>query len=155
MQIEVDQSWRIDQAPDTVVAAADKSGYGYSVSISSNEKRKLQIYFRKLEKPRIFVYFTFCALVFLSIKNVARKISHLIIDTEYQGNENLIKDYLLRIARINGIEINKRDILFVSIGKESPAHALAYKIGKGRGKAKRELTASQVITLYERIFPQK
>lgn len=154
MQVEVDQSWRVDQAPGTIVAAANKSGYSYAVSINANEKRKLQKYFRSLGKPRIFVYFTFCALVYFSIHNVSRKISHLVIDTEYQGNESLIKDYLLRIARINGVEIDKNNILFVSIGKDSPAHNLAYKVSKNREKPKREVRASEIIKLYEKIFPK-
>ena len=125
MNIEIDQSGKIeDTSKDTVVAFSN--GKSKSIFISAKDKREIQKIFREIGKPRIFIYKTFAILVFLLVKDDLKKIKEIIIDEEYPGKENLIKNYLLQEIRKARLNFCPDDILFRQIGKKSGAHSVGY-----------------------------
>ncbi|TSC92127.1 MAG: hypothetical protein CEN91_561, partial [Candidatus Berkelbacteria bacterium Licking1014_85] len=101
---------------------------------------KLQKYFRQKNRRRMFVYWTFAILIYLLIKN-ERKIRQIIIDTEYIGQDALIKGLLTNL-----IHIDKKTIMFKSIGKKSPAHDLAIKAYRIK-RADIRVTAQDIINV--------
>jgi len=63
MKIEIDQSGKIeDTSKNTIIAFSN--GKFKSIFISAREKRELQKFFRRIGKPRIFVYRVFAILIF-------------------------------------------------------------------------------------------
>ena len=72
--------------------------------LPSKEKQALQRFFRKAGVPRLFVYRTFMALVFLLVKPHLGKITHITIDIEYRGQEGLLKNLLLEHIRTANVK---------------------------------------------------
>jgi len=146
MKIEIDQSNKIETTnKQTVIAFSN--GISAVLSISSKDKKELQAIFRKISKPRIFVYKLFAILIFLLIKNYLNKITQIIIDTEYIGQEPLIKSFLLREIQKVKPNFEKETIIFKGIGKSSRAHSLAYLTGKGKIKPNKEVEAKDILEL--------
>lgn len=140
MKIEIDQSGKIElTSKKTVVGFSNHTKL--TIEISSREKRKVQKYFRKIRKPKQYYYQTFAILIYLLIKG--KKLDQVIIDTEYPGQSDIIKNYLLSLLRKKG-DFDKNIIVFHRIGKKSNAHAVANKVFK-QGKADIIIKAEDVI----------
>lgn len=132
MKVEVDQSGKLEKTSvPTVIAFSN--GISKSAIISAEEKRKLETHFRSLGKRRVYVYQSFAAILFLLLQD-EKNVEELIIDTEYPGQEPLIKNVFLNLSD-KKMEIGKRDITFKQIGKRSNAHSVAYKAFKGKTAA--------------------
>ena len=131
MRIEIDQSGKIENtSKNTVIAFSNgKSG---SIFISAKDKREIQKIFRRIGKPKIFIYRTFAILIFILIKNNLKEIDTITIDEEYPGKGNLIKDYLIREIRKVNPHFYSGNILFKRIGKKSNAHSFGYLTYKGK-----------------------
>lgn len=130
MRIEIDQSGKIEDTNKPTVVGFSNSKHR-TVIILSTEKQKLQKYFRQIGKPNVYRYKTFAILISILLKN--EHLSQIIIDTEYVGQDALIKSYLLNLLRKNRKFFDKKDIIFKPIGKKSRAHILAYsayRLGK-------------------------
>jgi hypothetical protein len=123
MKIEIDQSGRVEYTSKPTVVGFSNSKEK-TIIILATEKQKLQKYFRKANKPHVFIYKVFAILILLLLKN--EHIEQIIIDREYLGQENLIKSYLLDLLRRTRKDFDKKDITFKSIGKKSRAHTLVY-----------------------------
>lgn len=122
MKIEIDQSGKLEDTHKPTVIGF----YGIknkTIMILAPEKQRLQKYFRKINKPRIYIYATFSILICLLIKN-ERNISEMIIDREYPGKEALIKNYLLTYFKKINRDIDKRSIYFRELGKKASVHEL-------------------------------
>jgi len=124
MTIYIDQSGKVEYtSQDTVVAFSN--GHSASLLVKARDKRKIQNCFRQANKPDIFVYKTFATLIFLLIRSELKSIDRLIIDTEYQGRESIIKKHLLEAIWHSGADFSPKNILFRQIGKKSGAHIKA------------------------------
>ncbi len=135
MKVEIDQSGRIEETNrDTVVAFSNEKQF--SIRIPARVKRQLLEAFRRRGKPGTFKYKTFALGVSVLIQKskIYTKNLSLIIDNEYQGHENSIRD----IIRSNLDP--KLEIEFESIGKKSKAHYVAYGVFIKRREA--DYTAS-------------
>lgn len=121
MKIEIDQSGKIEKTNKHTYLAFSNSEH-FVLKISSTEKKKLQKYFRSINKPRIFVYATFSLLLVILFKNTKHKSNHIVIDIEYPGKNQVIKDFI----KIYNPNFPINDIHFHLIGKKSRAHFLAY-----------------------------
>lgn len=144
MVIEIDQSEKIEYTHKNTVVAFSNGIFG-SIIIKSKEKRKIQEIFRKAGKPKIFVYDLFAALIFILLKKHINKIERIVIDEEYPGKENIIKNFLLREIRKIRPNFFKESIIFARIGKKSPAHFLAYGITTNKNRADIEVLAEDVM----------
>lgn len=123
MRIEIDQSGKLENT-NVSTAVGFSNGKSKSIIISSREKIKLQKYFRDIGKRRIYIYFSFSALIYLLIKS-EKSIEEMIIDTEYPGQEPLIKNYIVNLCGASKKKFDKRQLYFKQIGKKSRAHYIS------------------------------
>jgi len=127
MRIEIDQSGKIENtSKNTVVSFSN--GKFKSIFISARDKREIQDFFRRIGKPKMFIYRTFAILIFLLIKNNLKEIDEIIIDKEYPGKSSLIRNFILRETREINPRFSEENIEFQRIGKKSRAHFLAYGV---------------------------
>jgi hypothetical protein len=64
----------------------------------------------------------------LLIKDILSKLEEVVIDIEFEGKENVIKDILMNYIRKTHPKFSKRNILFRRIGKKSDAHKVAVTV---------------------------
>jgi len=125
MIVEIDQSGKIEQTNlDTIIALSNS--IHYSVILSKKVKRTLQSLFRNNARPRMFIYQTFSALIAILLTKAKPK-TKIIIDVEYQGHEDMIRNQILEYTKT--LRKNGRYIIeFGYVGKTSPAHILAAQV---------------------------
>lgn len=145
MRIEIDQSGKIENTERPTVLAFSNKKFR-AILIAAREKRILQIHFRKLKKPRMFIFSTFAAMVVCLIKTYRGNLSEIIIDREYYGHEDIIKSLILEISRSQSVELTKDQIRFRSVGKKSRAHILALSSYRNR-KSDLKISAKEVLIL--------
>lgn len=130
MEIEIDQSGRMEYTSQPTMLAFSNSKNGLII-ILSREKKIVQKYFRKIGKPRLFAYLTFAAGIFLLVKGIIKNQDHLVIDREYPGYEKLIsrivEEFILEYSSIRDIDISTSQI-----GKKSKAHDIAWRATRYR-----------------------
>lgn len=140
---KIDQSGKIEYTShDTVVAFSN--GKKKAILLRAGDKRVLQKRFRDAGKSRIFPFRIFSLLIFLLLKN--ELFQELIIDTEYPGRGDLIKNYLLHDFKMIGREIDPSLIRFHQIGKNCEAHWHGYFCFKGKRQAEINITAKEVLS---------
>ena len=144
MNIEIDQSGKVENTSKNTIIAFSNGIFG-SILISAKDKREIQEIFRKIGKPRIFVYRVFAILIFLLIKNHLKKIDQIIIDEEYPGWGHLIKDYLLQEIRKVRANFDAENITFQRIGKKSKAHLLGYNVFQKKKKVDIKVGLKEVL----------
>jgi hypothetical protein len=141
MTIEIDQSGKVEQMSCvTVICIADNS-FSYTIQLSTNDKRKLQSFFREIGQIRNFILFTFAACLALILENNLQ-VHHVLIDKEYEGKEKIIKSILFEMLSKKAQHIH---IEFGYIGKNSPAHKGGYKVFKGREKTNKVILYKEVL----------
>lgn len=144
MIIEVDQSGKIENTNKNTIIAFSNEIFG-SILISTKDKREIQKIFRKIGKPKMFVYKLFAILTFLLLKKHLKKIDQIIIDEEYPGKSVLIKDYLLREIRKVRPNFSKENISFRAVGKRSKAHYLAYGVAIGKKLPDKTVNVKEIL----------
>ncbi len=133
----VDQSGRIEETNrDTIIALADKKR-SFTLKITANLKRKIQNFFRKEGKPRVFSVIVFATAIYYAIEKSRFRFDLLIIDNEYPVHEPAIKNIILQLYRKS--KRKEPEIYFSNIGKNDPAHIAA--INTFRGEREPDLTA--------------
>lgn len=148
MVVEVDQSGRVeDLAMGTAVAFSN--GSNGAVYISAGEKRQI-VYLLK-RNPHYSLNFAalfFAILVFIVLEN--KEFPKIVIDEEYSGKEEFIKDVIVKYCKRFGGKAPS--VNFGNIGKLAPAHRLAWKVHKLKGKIAgvRHLTALEIIKLLKK-----
>ncbi|MFA5103424.1 MAG: hypothetical protein WC525_09765 [Candidatus Thermoplasmatota archaeon] len=148
MKLFIDQSGKVeDTRHDTVVAFSNgKTG---SVIIHASEKRKIQSYFRHAQKPHMFIYKTFAALIFLLLKEEKMKSLDIHIDREYWGKESVVKDHLLRIIRKQKkFDFESSNISFCLVGKKHACHIIAVSVLRKKIKAGKRIMEKDVLQLF-------
>lgn len=142
MIYKIDQSGRVEYTShDTVVTFSN--GKKKAILIKAAEKRILQERFREIEKIKIFPLRVFALMIFLLLKK--EPFEEVIIDTEYTGRGDIIKNYLLHDFKRAGREIDPLSIHFQRIGKNNEAHWHGYYVFNGTRKAEMNLTAKEVL----------
>ena len=144
MKIEIDQSGKIENtSKDTVIAFSD--GIRKAIRISSNDKREIQAIFRRIGKPRIFIYKLFAILIFLLIRDHLKELDEVVIDEEYSGQESLIKTYLAQEIRKAAPSFDLQLISFGRVGKKSGAHLRASQVARRKRDADMQVTTKDVL----------
>lgn len=146
MPFQIDQSIRIEDTRRTTFVCIANDTIVCS-SISAQEKRLLEVYFKKINRPLIYKLFTFSVLCAMVID--AAKARHVTIDEEYVGHSRNIKSFIKQLLEMfkNGIS---PDVHFNHIGKKSSAHLEAYKAYK-INKSGIIITSDKVLRLYQKI----
>ncbi len=149
MIYQIDQSGKIEQTNlDTIIALSNDKKY--TVLLSKKTKRLLQEIFRNQKRPRMFIYDTFSTLITLILLQI-KPIQTVFIDQEYQNQESLIKARILElIKRIHPSYVP--DINFMLVGKSSPAHLLAAKVGIKKIKPDKIIKLGDITTI---LWPLK
>jgi|SRR3989344_3165866 len=147
MIIQIDQSGKLEKTNvPTVIGFSN--GTSKSLVISAADKLELKQHFRALGKRQAYVYKCFAAIIYLLLKT-EKDLNLVIIDTEYPGQEPLIKNHLLNFLKSNGNEtIDKHSIIFKRIGKASNAHKVVNDAFKGVTKTK-VVSARQILDLLQ------
>jgi hypothetical protein len=128
----IDQSGRVEETNKiTIVALADKKK-SFAIALSPKTKKELQAIFRKLGKPKTFPVVIFADTVFMCMLRSRNFPQELIIDSEYPGHENTIKNIIITLCR----RFKKKvpDIYFSNIGKKDPAHLAAWNVYTKKAK---------------------
>ncbi len=140
MHIEIDQSGKIENYLDTVVAFRNDEQY----SVLLNRKIKMEILTEYRTKYKDIHYRLFAILIYYCIKNYLNKTELIVIDKEYEGREHDIKKHLLRLIWKDKPNFDKRLIMFSAIGKKSNAHRVAYQTFSGKLAPNKILTKKEV-----------
>ena len=129
--VEVDQSGKFeDTKTDTVVAFSN--GISFSVFIPATVKRDCITILRKKVTTGATMYTRlFATSLFFLLHTYIERIGRVTIDTEYTGKEDQIKQHLLHLLRREGHEVYSDQIGFGYVGKQSPAHQIAYETLQG------------------------
>lgn len=138
----VDQSGKIEYTShDTVITFSN--GKKKAILIKAQDKRSLQDEFRKAGKSRIFIFRLFALLIFLLLKD--EQFEEIIIDTEYPGRGDLIKNYLLHDFKKIGKDIEPSIIRFHQVGRNCEAHWHGYYVFKGERKPDLIVTEKEIL----------
>lgn len=124
----IDQSGRVEETNKmTVVALADKKK-SFTIAILPKTKKELLQIFRKNGKPKIFPIVVFADIIFMTMLRSKIYPQELIIDIEYPGHENTIKNIIITFCK--RFKKKAPEIYFANIGKNDPAHFIAWKTYK-------------------------
>lgn len=144
---QIDQSGKIEQTSlKTIIAISN--GIHYSIVLSRKVKRLLQEIFRNQQRPRMFVYDTFAALIALVFVKT-KPVSKVMIDKEYR-NEDLVKARILEFLKMHKINYNP-NIEFGLVGKLSPAHILAAKVANKKTCSQFDQRTNPTIYFYRPV----
>lgn len=142
MIYKVDQSGKIEYTSHNTVIAFS-NGKKKAIIIKAKDKRILQKRFREAEKGQIFTFRLFSLLIFFLLKD--EKFQELVIDIEYPGRGDLIKNYLLHDFKRAGRKIDPANIRFQQIGKNCEAHWHGYFCFKGKRQPELSVTSKEVL----------
>ena len=143
MHIEIDQSGKIEDYLDTVVAFRNKEQY----TVLLKRKIKNEILTKYRNKYKDIRYRLFAILIYFCIKNYLNRVQLIIIDNEYEKREIDIKKHLLRFIWKDHPNFDKELIKFSRIGKKSSAHRLAYQTFCGKLAPNKIITKNEVENL--------
>ena len=122
MSYEIDQSGKIEDTARNTVLAYSNNNKGAVIMIAK-DKRKIQERFRKCGIPKLFIDYTFAALLVLLLKPL-KTVTQVTVDIEYPKHTELIGKLVNKIIPIH--------IIWKYIGKSSRAHDTGYKVYKGK-----------------------
>ena len=147
MDVEVDQSCKVEETGDTVLAFSD--GLDYVIIIPDKVKkaafRLLQVERRKTRKVATIWLFAVC--LYLLLRDYLGVIEHVTIDVEYAGRDSDIKGILLMLIHYEYPAFTKDRISFALVGKKSRAHAKAWTVHKDKSKADKKITRAELLDL--------
>jgi hypothetical protein len=131
MDIEIDQSGKVENTSKQTILAFCSVSKVSSISLSAKDKKRIQRVFRREGKPQMFTYRVFARLIYLLVEPHLKEIKGFGIDLEYPGWSHLIKDYLLQDICEKYPRYDKNLIYFFQVGKKSLAHVTAYETATG------------------------
>lgn len=146
MTIEIDQSGKLEQLDtDTIIAFSNaKNGANY---LKAGTKRKVIQALRTTLIPKKELYpILFAILVFLLVGPLKEKTSTIILDEEYTGKNDIVKETLEKLL-VKQFKEKWQGIIRVSqIGKHSPAHILAWETHRQKSRLGiRRITEEEII----------
>lgn len=132
MTVEIDQSGKFEQLnTHTVIACAN--GKSNAIWISAAVKRNLVQRLRKSLIPRKdLLPILFTVSVFILLENLDTFPHTIIVDEEYTGKEEIIEESLRKLLVDKSRKEWQGQIQFKQVGKQSPAHKLAWKIHRAK-----------------------
>lgn len=122
---------------------AFSNGKKKAILIRAADKREIQEKFREAGKSQLFAFRVFALPIFLLLKD--EKFQEVIIDTEYPGRGDIIKNYLLEAFRKIGRKVDSESIHFHFVGKSCEAHWHGYYVFKGKRKPELTVDAKGIL----------
>jgi len=153
--LEVDQSGKWESSSDTIIGISGAT-LPFSVKVLHRTKNRVSAQLGLFEqekgrskKMKIVCMFTYT--VFLAVCLAIRKGDRLLIDVEYDGSDDTIRDLLLYLfRRFSNLEMSSDQVVFGHVGKQSMSHIVAYQTFTGRRRAERELLFEDYFRLLDR-----
>ncbi|MFQ5873724.1 MAG: hypothetical protein ACE5JL_07970 [Dehalococcoidia bacterium] len=149
MHIEIDQSQRVEEARDTILAFSDGEKYAIQVPVSVKAAAREVLRAKRRDKGvanlRIFI-----ACVYLLIERHLDRIEHITIDEEFTGKDGEIKATLLNYIRWSRPDFPSANVTIRRIGKKSGAHYVAYGVASGRREADRVITSEELLGFFRK-----
>lgn len=142
MKIEIDQSGKIEKTSKHTYLAFSNHEH-FVLKISAREKQQLLKYFRKIKKPKLFVYLTFSILVAILLKKIKTKNCLIALDREYPGQDHRIKESI----KIFYPRFTLENLSIRSVGKKSRSHFYAHGAAIGKVKPDLILTSNDVLRI--------
>lgn len=134
MDVEVDQSRKVEEPGDTALAFSD--GIDHTILVPNKVKQAaFGLLWARQKTKKVATIWLFAACVFLLLKDYLHVIEHVTIDVEYAGRESDIKGILLMLIRHECPTFTKDKISFARVEKKSPAHDLAWTVHRGKREA--------------------
>lgn len=147
--VEVDQSIKIEDAGDTVLAFAND--ISYAVVLSARVKRNVfQTLVTRGESREVARLMIFAGGLFLLMEDYLNQIDQMVIDTEYTGKEAEIRARLLRHIWLKRPLFDPQQIIFEQVGKKSPAHLKAEAVRKRRDANYRRISPKELLLLLKK-----
>lgn len=144
--VEIDQSIKIEQSGDTVLAFSNS--ISHAIVIPSKVKREgfraLKEKGKSKERAQLLL---FAAGVFLLLEDYLDQLERVEIDVEYTEKDADIKSFLLRLIWARSPTFEPERIIFRRVGKGSPADKKARAVREGRDKDYRQITAKELLSL--------
>lgn len=141
--VEIDQSIKIEDAGDTVIAFSD--GFSGAIVIPHRAKQAAIRVLLARSKRRKVYHLVFAAGVYLLLKGSLDRVEEVVIDTEYAGYAADIKAFLLRRIWEDYPGFRPEQIVVRAVGKRSPAHYKAEAVRKGRDRGYRKVTQRELL----------
>lgn len=149
MQVEIDQSIRIDNTRKaTVLAFSNQSSK--TIEVTAKTKRRLLKVLRQKGKTGQTIYVDiFTASLFLLLRDHLNRFTEIIIDTEFSGNHQQarITERLIYYARSNGLLVRPHQISFHQITKNSTAHEIAIAVHRNEKEADEKIDYRDILKL--------
>lgn len=144
MAYEVDQSNKIENSGDTVLALSN--GIARSMRLPVKEKQKaLDLLKKRRSGSRKFIQIQlFAVALYFLLENLPVPYT-VVIDTEYDGHEQDIRSMLLNLIWRDNPDFDPDSITFGRVGKQSHAHKLALEVFRKRVKADRIVKADDLL----------
>ncbi len=148
----VDQSGKWESSQNTAIGVSNDCQHG--ILIDSTAKRQIGILLNRFKQERnrskkTMIIRLFACSVYLSIRDFVRSEDVIVIDKEYDGQENSIRDFILALFRRFSPGLEPR-ISFDYVGKLSRAHAVAHQVFVGSRRPEKRLAEVDFIRLFDR-----
>ena len=137
MKVEVDQSIRIEQLNQDTIIGIGTNRMEFACRLPAKIKRHYNERFRRIGKPRFCAPMVFAAAVIVAINKSNVSPTHIVIDEEYTGYENVIKSLIVS-------EFPHTEVSIERIGRKSPAHKAAYETHLKHRKADARISKAEI-----------
>lgn len=145
MQVDVDQSGKIGQTNvDTVLAFANGESFALLIPRRVKQACLHELRRRGIAATDIYLRLFAVGLYYLLRQHIS-SMDLVILDQEYPGQEQKIKQRLFNLLRRNGQKIDSARLTFSNVGKESTAHRLAIEVYRKKRKADVVLTTEEIL----------
>ena len=146
---EVDIAGRIEDVEHNSVFSIS-AGLSHSILIPPKEKKEaIQIISERYPawgdtRKRVCLY---SILLFLLIKDQISKLDIVEIDNEYIGYEPEIKGLLMQLLRATGLQVNKKQIEFMKLARNSQARQMASRVFQEKARPDQIISSKQISDL--------
>jgi len=144
MHIEVDQSGRIEDSGDTILALSNSVDFAISISSAVKNAAVGELKRRGISSIQIKLKL-FSAGLFLLLKNYLDDASLITIDNEYDGHGKNIIRLLLEFIWKADSGFSEDKIEVSEIGKKSLAHKKAWETKRGFIKPNKKIKARELL----------
>jgi len=146
--VGVDQSVKVEQSGDTVLAFSD--GISHAIRVPSSVKiEAFRVLREKGKQKKVAQVLLFSACLYLLLKDYLDQLQRVVIDAEYPGKEADIRASLLRHIWKRDPAFEPEKIVFQRLGKRSPAHRKARAVRQGKDKGYKTVTSKELLRLVE------
>jgi hypothetical protein len=145
-KVDIDQSNRLENSGPTYLALVNHIAYTIKIPTKIKSMGRELLEAKHIPKKQIYP-FLWAACVFLLLKNhlnrLAKEAGKIVVDDEFDGHQDIIKNALLEYIRNHYGEFPEHRIVIGSIGKNSSAHVKALRAKREKEPVNRVITKKE------------